>query len=407
MDVETLNAKIEKTNLKTHAGKEIYMVTAEVNNNGWRFPAQSSYGTPQRPNPMKQLNVLAKGTGEINSMQDNLDELQATRVWNRAMEDWADQGKCFDLLPKVAIVPLAEVLHDRDIQRALEKKHCRDIVAPGFHPGLLRVLFCIKNSKGEFICIDGQHTATVLAGLVAAGFYTKETDWKKVEFPVQYIETDNLAFARRAFGFFNGKRTKKQSKFQELRNEVYIVRIDKDTTDPNEVATEKKVSIVESYGCYPIPEKSPLAKYPGTFTHIAEFQKLTEEELHITCKWHSMYFSQDPIDGGLWFMIPHMIRGFKKAGLPLSDELLNELAGIIQHLYSDVKTFHREVKKGFNNWSDAHYGYRTSWENMAIAEVLLALYKALGGQHSVPRDMVDKRKDTVLKFLQDEIMMLF
>ena len=71
--------------------------------------------------------------------------------------------------------------------------------------------------------------------------------WQDFEVPVLYIETDNLAFARRAFSIVNGKGKKKQTAYQKLRNEVNVVRIDGDTTDEDEVITERKVSIAEKH----------------------------------------------------------------------------------------------------------------------------------------------------------------
>jgi hypothetical protein len=81
--------------------------------------------------------------------------------------DWT-----FDMsrLPKVEMVRLGDILIDEDIQRILDAPHCAGIIDGNkFDPALLQCLQCIKNSKGEFISIDGQHTASVLAGLIVAG----------------------------------------------------------------------------------------------------------------------------------------------------------------------------------------------------------------------------------------------
>mgnify|MGYP003671572550 CR=1 FL=1 len=67
-------------------------------------------------------------------------------------------------------IPLKDILIDEDIQRILDAPHCAGIIDGNkFDPALLQCLQCIKNSKGEFISIDGQHTASVLAGLIVAG----------------------------------------------------------------------------------------------------------------------------------------------------------------------------------------------------------------------------------------------
>ena len=61
------------------------------------------------------------------------------------------------------------------------------------------------------------------------------TNWQDFKFQVQYIETDNLAFARKAFAVFNGKGKKRQSAFSRLRNEDHVVSIDNDTKDEQNV----------------------------------------------------------------------------------------------------------------------------------------------------------------------------
>jgi hypothetical protein len=38
-------------------------------------------------------------------------------------------------------------------------------------------------------------------------------NWQDFKFPVQYIETDNKAFARKAFAAHNGKGKKRQSTY--------------------------------------------------------------------------------------------------------------------------------------------------------------------------------------------------
>ena len=83
-----------------------------------------------------------------------------------------------------------------------------------FDPALLQCLQCIKRNDGQFVSIDGQHTGSVIAGLIDEGFI--KGDWKTFEFPVQFIETDDLAFARRAFQTLNGKGKKKQSAYNKF-----------------------------------------------------------------------------------------------------------------------------------------------------------------------------------------------
>ena len=186
-------------------------------------------------------------------------------------------------------VQLGDILIDEDIQRQLDEKHCANKICNInlFDPALLQTLQCIKRNDGQFVSIDGQHTGSVIAGLIDEGFI--KGDWKTFEFPVQFIETDDLAFARRAFQTLNGKGKKKQSAYQSLRNDVFIVRID-NQGDEEEIATENQVAIAERNECYPVEENSDLLKYPGTFTNIATFKTMTDDETEMACSWHNKYF---------------------------------------------------------------------------------------------------------------------
>jgi len=189
----------------------------------------------RRPNPMVTINPLARGSGKVVDLQDRVDSLNKSSAWKRMMNRWADDCKKVDLsrMPKAGMFPLGRQDIDEDIQRVLDDKHCANKIAnlDVFDPALLQTIQCILTSKGKLISIDGQHTASAIAGLIEAGMIEGVTDWRTFEFPVQYIVTDNLAFARRAFSILNGKGKKKQSAYQQLRNAVFIVRIDKDTTD--------------------------------------------------------------------------------------------------------------------------------------------------------------------------------
>ena len=248
----------------------------------------------KKPNPMVKINPLKRGSGKTVSLQDRVDTLNKSAAWKKTTKLWAAMNKEFDLtrLPKVSMEPLGVLDIDEDIQRQLDEKHCANTIANPlvFDPALLQPVVCIKTSDGRYISIDTQHTVSTIAGLIDAGLMPGHTDWNTFLYPFTYIETDNLAYARRAFGILNGKGKKKQSAYQQLRNSVFIVRIDKDKTDEDDVNLEKKVSIAEKNNCFPVEADSDLAKYPGTFTNIATFKTLSNDEVEVACEWHNSYF---------------------------------------------------------------------------------------------------------------------
>ena len=358
---------------------------------------------PRRPNPMVNINPLKKGSGKTVRLEDRLIELEKTAAWKKTIKQWQDDSKIFDLarLPKVARVPLGEILIDEDVQRPLDEKHCAKIAkTSSFDPALLQTLQCIKRSDGKFVSTDGQHTGAVIAALISAGL-VQITDWKTFEFNVQYIETDDLAFARRAFATLNGKGKKKQSAYQLLRNDVYIIRIDGNTSDEDEVAIEKKVSIAEANECFPVEEDSPLCRYPGTFTNIATFKTMTNDEIELATKWHNKYFHREPVHVCLFFMFKDIFREFNSAKLPITEKLQEELAWLIQNLFVNPAEYSTSAKEAYNRWHMKRYGYLGSWNDDAYACGLLHLYKRFKGQERLPLTLLDRFDDLIDFFDQD------
>ena len=173
------------------------------------------------PNPMVKINPMKNGTGKIVNLQDRVDKLNKNAAWKKTKKNWVEAGKTVDVsrIPKFILEELGLLNIAEDVQRELDEKHCANRIAPVevFDPALMQPALCIKTSKGEYISINSQHTVSTIAGLIDAGLVPGVTDWRKFKFPFYYVETDSLAFARRAFGVFNGKGSKKQSQYMQLR----------------------------------------------------------------------------------------------------------------------------------------------------------------------------------------------
>jgi hypothetical protein len=359
------------------------------------------------PNPMVKINPLKRGTGKIVSLQDRVDTLNKSAEWKATLKKWKKKATVVDLsrLPKVSMQKLGNLWIDEDIQRALDVKHCSKKIADpdNFDPALLQTIQCIKRSDGKFISIDSQHTASVIAALIDAGLVPGHTDWKEFEFPFQYIETDNLSYARKAFGVLNGKGKKPQSKYVELRNSVFVIRIDHDDSDEDDVKLEKKVSIVEKHHCFPVEEDSQLSKYPGTFSNIATFKTLTDEELETACSWHNKYFHYNEAHVSLFFIFRDMCREFDSAKLTVTTKLQQELAALIQSLFANLTQFAESCKEAHRRWSVKTYGYETNWSDDAYAVSLVQLYQKFGGKERIPLGMID-RYDDLIKFFDEDIL---
>lgn len=363
----------------------------------------------RKPNVLRTRNPLKHTTSKVIPLEVRLDELQTAKEWQKLVKEY--QTGCImlnpDLRPRVAMVKLGKLMIDEDIQRALDVKHCsKKIAAVGvFDERLLQVVYCVKTpGEEEYCAVDGQHTATTVAALIDAGLFVGETDWRDVEIAVLYIETNNKAFARKAFALINGKGKKKISPWYEHRTKVMSVRID-GSTDVEDVEAERKQAICERNDCFPVDGESVFVGKPGTFTHMQALN-LPDEVLELACKFHNDYFHYDAIDGSLWFMIDDIYKAFKAAKIKITDEFLAELAGILQGYFAGLYEFHQSVKGAHHRWGEHTYGYEVPWQDDAIAAVLVSLYKKLGGKQTIPQPMLD-RFEKIIDFVDDDIKDLY
>lgn len=362
----------------------------------------------RKPNIMKNLNPLKQKTSRIVSLADRVKELQTYKGWQKLIAEYQKQGIQIDpkLRPLIKMVKLKFLFIDEDIQRALDSKHCTNIASIGnFNPMYLQVFYCVKlPGKEEYHSVDAQHTATLIAALIDAGIFTGESVWQEVEMPVLYMETSNKAFARKAFALINGKGKKKISPWYDHRTKVMSRRID-DSEDEDDKEAERKQSICEKYNCYPVDKESNFIGKPGTFTHMQALS-LDDEILEMACKFHDTYFHYDEINGSLWFMIEDLFKAFKAAKIKITDKFLGELAGILQGYFAGLAGFHEAVHHAHREWGEHTYGYEVSWQDEAIAAVLVLLYQRLGGTQRIPKPLLD-RFEKILDFVADDIKALY
>jgi hypothetical protein len=364
----------------------------------------------RKPNVMKNLNPLKQKSSRIVALIDRVKELQNYKGWQKLIAEYQKQGIQINpnLRPLIKMVKLKFLFIDEDIQRALDAKHCTNIASIGtFNPMYLQVFYCVKvPGKEEYHSVDAQHTATLVAALIDAGVFTGETDWQEVEMPVLYMETNNKAFARKAFALINGKGKKKISAWYDHRTKVMSVRID-NSTDEDDIEAERKQSICEKYNCYPVDkEHDSLIGKPGTFTHMQALN-LDDDILEMACKFHDTYFHFDEINGSLWFIIEDLFKAFKAANIKITEEFLSELAGILQGYFMGLAGFHKAVHSAHKKWGKYYYGYEEfPWQDEAIASVLMLLYQRLGGTQRIPKHLLD-RFEKIIDFLDDEIKALY
>lgn len=362
----------------------------------------------RKPNVMIHRNPLKQNKSKVVKLEDRIKDLQNYKQWQKLIAEYQAKGIILDpkLRPLIKMVKLKFIFIDEDIQRALDAKHCTKIAdTDSFDPRYLQVIYCTKvPGKEEYHANDAQHTATLVGALIDAGLFAGEANWREVEMPVLYIETNNKAFARKAFALINGKGKKKISPWYEHRTKVLSVRIDK-STDPDDIEAEAKQSICEKHHCYPVDKESAFVGLPGTFTHMQALN-MDNAILEMACKFHNDYFHYDEINGSLWFMMTDLYKAFNAAHIKITDRFLGELAGILQGYFAGLAQFHDAVHRAHRKWGIYTYGYEVDWQDDAIAAVLVLLYKKLGGKQQIPQPLLD-RFAKILDFLDEDIKELF
>jgi hypothetical protein len=362
----------------------------------------------RKPNVMANRNPLKQTKSRVVALADRISDLQNYKQWQKLIAEYKKQGIVLNpkLRPLIKMVKLKFIFIDEDIQRALDAKHCTKIAEIGsFDPRYLQVIYCTKvPGKEEYHANDAQHTATLVGALIDAGVFLNESDWREVEMPVLYIETTNKAFARKAFALINGKGKKKISAWYDHRTKVLSVRID-GSNDAEDVEAWEKQEICEKYDCYPVDKESTFVGLPGTFTHM-QAMNLNNDILEMSCKFHNDYFHYDEINGALWFMMEDLHKAFGAAHIKITDKFLKELAGILQGYFAGIAQFHEAVHRAHTRWGIYTYGYEVSWQDDAIAAVLVLMYQKLGGTQQIPQPLLD-RFSKILDFIDDDIKHMF
>jgi hypothetical protein len=106
-------------------------------------------------------------------------------------------------------------------------------------------------------------------------------------------------------------------------------------------------------------------------------------------------------------MMDDIVEGFDAAGIELTEEFLEERAGILQGCFAGLAEFHSAVHGAHQRWGENYYGMKKfPWQDDSIACVLLLLYEKLGGKQRVPKFMKD-RFEKILDFVDDDVKALY
>ena len=304
---------------------------------------------------------------------------------------WNDLGKTinYEDLPGVMSISPGLQRFLLDIQRNFDSPHAAKILNPDtFDPKLVNLSTGVLTSRGIFNSNNNMHTENILAALAFKGLILKDgkpmsyAEYMSTPKAVIGFETDNASHLRKGFGIANGKGSKKQTQFQKLKGSRFIVQIDKDTSYPEDVEWDRKLSIAESYKVYPKEQNTP--GYPNSFSHVSEFLNMSEEAIDMACKWQSTYFHYTTVSSYVWFMFKQGVSQFKTSKLSITDEMLHDIAGIIQGYFGEPESFLQALKRAHSDYTENYYGEKSNWDPSCQAAIIFQLYQRLGGKDKIP-----------------------
>jgi hypothetical protein len=220
-------------------------------------------------------------------------------------------------------------------------------------------------------------------------------DWRDLEVPFVYIETNDRSLMRRQFDVFNGKYSKPIGPADRHKIEVLSYRKDGNLDTENVQAAELQ-TICEDNGYEPFYGDEDVNKgQPKCITHVAAMRKYKGKPHHweFILKTHSKYWPNCQIHGMEIDLYGFMYEYFKvKMNVDVyskkfEQDFLNPIHAIIQTGFTSTENLSSESANTFRRW------YSKSWgctEDEAKVEaqgsfvLLMKIYRLLGGTHKLP-----------------------
>lgn len=349
-----------------------------------------------------------KGQYKEASIQDRLDQLFSpdNGAWHKHIAMLKKKGIKYDRKFRVqfALVKLKDIFIDDDIQRDMDIKHIIKIAnITKFRVQFMSAIQGTKEvGKWRFHSTNAQHTVVLEAALAYHGLWDGfEGDWRELEVPFSFIETDDRSFARQQFDILNGKNAKPIGPYDHHKLEVLSYRVD-GNMDPEFKQSAELQTICEENGYEPLASEDDENKgHPKSISHVSAMRKYKEKPQHweFILKTHSKYWPNIQIHGMEIDLYGFMYEYFKvKMSVDVyskkfEKDFLDPIHAIMQQVFSSPEMLSSESANTFKRW------YAKTWDvsvdeasNKVDAQasfvLLLKIYRALGGVHQVP-DIVD------------------
>ena len=374
------------------------------------------YVKPKAVKMLRQIvHRLKRKKGEYNeaSIEDRLNQLfdPSNGTWHKHIATLKKKGTKYNrkLRLQFAMVKLRDIFIDDDIQRDLDIKHLVKIMnIARFRVEFMSAIQGIKEvGKWRFHSTNAQHTVVIEAALAYHGLWDGfDGDWRDLEVPFTYIETDDRSFARQQFDVFNGKYSKPVGPYDNHKIEVLSYRVDGNMETEYKQAAELQ-QICEDNGYEPLSgNDDENCGHPKSISHVSAMRKYKGKPQHweFILKTHGKYWPNIELHGMEIDLYGFMYEYFNvkmKADVyskKFEKEFLNPFHSVIQTLFSTPEMLSSESANTFKRW------YAKTWdvtvdeandkvEAQASFILLMKIYRDLGGTQTLP-DIVDLYDNT-------------
>ena len=312
-----------------------------------------------------------------------------------ALERYQKLGTMFDPanFPIDATTTLGTMFSDEDIQRELDVPHCTSIFAY-FDEQRSLTIQCVKTpGKNEFTIVNGQHTATGVALIVAAGLMQgwKAKDWKKFPVRISFIETFDRSKARETFALLNGEMSKEITTFDHWKQHYLSVRLD-GSGNPKYLHTAKLIEILKTYNCIPLPEKHDDAGEPGAVTHLNAVEAAAKngdyDRLKFIVGSHDKFWNSLPVDNTEFGFYGSLLDITEEENILRNtkewDAFMVDLHAVAQKVFRGMPKLKASVVKAYKKYRyDQFVDKNASVPFNVVLYVTYKVYKTLGGTFDI------------------------
>jgi len=379
-----------------------------------------SFNNVRRDPDERQINnILERDEGDY--AQISIDELVkqvdtgSNVEFNSAQTRYKKLNTLFDPsnFPIASAVPLGLFTSDEDIQRKLDVPHCTNIYAY-FDEQRVQAIQVIKTpGKEEYTIVNGQHTATSIALIVASGLMQgwKAKDWKKFPVTVTYIETEDRSKARETFALLNGEMSKEISTFDHWKQHYLSVRLDK-SGNPDYLHTYKLIQLLNQYNCVPLPLGHDDAGLAGAVTHLDAVETSAKNEnydrLEFILSNHDKFWNSLPLDSAEFGFYGTLLDIAEEENILQTtkewDQFLIDLHAVVQKVFKGMPKIKTSVSKAYKKYRyDQFFDKNASVPFSVALYVAYKVYQKLGGSFAIPKltNMYVHKNIDVIHYLTD------